>query len=37
VHLVGEVAPALAQKLARFSDRQLQRLFRQVQDRPWRR
>jgi hypothetical protein len=36
VHLVGEVAPALARKLARFSDRQTQRLFRQVQERRWR-
>ena len=36
VCLVGAVAPALARKLACFSDRQMQRLFRQVQERPWR-
>jgi hypothetical protein len=36
VHLVGEVSPDLARKLACFSDRQMKRLFQRVKERRWR-
>jgi hypothetical protein len=36
VRLGGEVSPALATKLARFSDRQMKKLYRRLKERRWR-